>query len=459
MSSRERGASGIFVAVVLLALAAGIMVILALSNISSKGDRSRQTVASLATIQAALQTYLTANKRLPCPANPNATDGLEVAAGNACTFPAGVIPRVTLGLKTDDVVDPWGGMISYRVFDGATGFTRANGASMVDCTTNAAATGFLIAGACDPVHDTPEQTFLNGKGLRVNDFGTVKTDAAYVLISHGTSGLGSFTAAGGQKTPLPTSADELANLSGVAGTTYVAKAASAETVGPEDAAHFDDVVAYASIAPLIRTAGLGGRAWAAPPAFASTRLDAATIQAALGLGAPPATGSLGVTTIDFGTATITGGNSGGAANITFTSASVDGIGITGGQLQSAQNEFVTIAFDRAAGWFAFSAFNLNTTVVGGTLRKEQVRLTFSLAGTTVAVKTVQACSAAPAVASYSVNVASLYGTQFDTVEVKPVTAEPSGNTAFYLSEFDTCSAGAPSCPSGLAQADPTTICP
>jgi hypothetical protein len=43
--------------------------------------------------------------------------------------------------------------------------------------------------------------------------------------------------------------------------------------------------------------------------------------------------------------------------------------------------------------------------------------------------------------------------------VRPVTATPSGNTAFYLSEFDTCSAGAPSCLSGLAQADPTTICP
>jgi hypothetical protein len=382
-----------------------------------------------------------------------------VAAGVDLNLKNGIIPYATLGLRISDVVDPWGGVISYRVFSGATGLTRANGASMVDCTTDPAATGLLVSGACDPMHDTPEATFLNGKGLRVNDFGTLNTDAAYVLISHGASGLGSFTTAGQQKTPLPMNAAEVANLSGVATTTYVAQAASAEGVGPEDPAHFDDVVSYASIAPLIRTAGIGGRAWAPPSGFATTRLDAATIQAAMSLAAPPLTGSLRVSTIDFGTATVTGGNAGGAADLTFNSANGGGIGVSTGQLQSSQNEFLTIALDRQAGWFAFSGFNLNMATVGGTLRKEQVRLTFSLAGTPVAVRTVQACSFAPANASFSVNTASLFGTQFDSVEVRPVTATPSGNTAFYLSEFDTCSAGAPSCLSGLAQADPTTICP
>jgi hypothetical protein len=198
----------------------------------------------------------------------------------------------------------------------------------------------------------------------------------------------------------------------------------------------------------------------AGPGIGSVRIDAATVQAALNLPAAPANGSLGVNTIDFGIATVTGGNSGGAAAITYNSTNGGGIGVTTGQLQSAQNEFLTIALDGPAGWFAFSGFNLGEVVVGGTLRREQVKLTFSLGGAVVATRTVQACRVGSAVtASYSVDVATTYGTEFDTVEVRPVTGTPSGNTAFYLSEFDTCSSGATSCLSGLAVADPASICP
>ena len=461
--SRQRGASGIFVAVVLVALALGIIAVLAFTGTASKGDRGRHAVGSIDVVQNALRVYVIGNNRLPCPAAPNSTNGLESpGAAGACNFPAGTLPWATLGLRIDDAVDPWGEVLSYRVFAGVTGLTRPNGASMVNCTTDPAGTGPLVGGACDSAYNTPENTWLAGKGLRVSDFGNVVTDAAYVLISHGVSGLGGFTAAGQQKTPLPGSADELSNLSGVATTTYVAKAASAEGVAAEDPAHFDDIVAYARIGDLIRAAGLGGRLWAGMPAgpgIGSTRLSAANIQAAMGSATPPATGSLGVSAIDFGYASITGGNAGGAAAITYNSANGGGIGVTTGQLQSANNEFLTIALDGPAGWFAFSGFNLNKAVVSGVTRIEQVKLTFALAGTTVATKTVQACHFAPVQASFSVDVATLYGTEFDTVEVRPVTATPLGNTAFYLSEFDTCSSGSASCLSGLAVTTPSTICP
>ena len=459
----ERGASGIFVAVVLLLVAAGIIVALSFTGVTAKGDRGRQVAASMGVVQTALRVFATGNNRLPCPADPNSTNGLESAgAAGACNFPAGTIPWATLGLRVDDAVDPWGEVLSYRVFAGATGLTRTNGATMTNCTTDPAATGPLVGGNCDSAYNTPEAAWLAGKGLRVNDFGNVVTDAAYVVLSHGASGLGGFTPAGQQKTPLPASADELSNLSGLATTTYVARAASAETVGAEDPAHFDDLVAYARIVDLVRAAGLGGRLWAGMPAgpgIGSTRLDAGTIQAAMGSSTPPTTGSLGVSSIDFGYATVTGGNAGGAANITYNSNNGGGIGVTTGQLQSSQNEFLTIALDGPAGWFAFSAFNLNEAVVFGVTRIEQVKLTFSLAGAPVAVKTVQACNFAPKLYSFSVNVATLFGTEFDTVEVRPVTATPSGNTAFYLSEFDTCPSGAASCVSSIAIIDPTTICP
>src|SRR5690349_15578210 len=223
----QRGASGIFVAVVLLLVAAGIIVALAFSGVTAKGDRGRQVAASMGVVQSALRVFATGNNRLPCPADPNSTNGLESAgAAGACNFPAGTIPWATLGLRVDDAVDPWGEVLSYRVFAGATGLTRTNGATMTNCTTDPAATGPLVGGNCDSAYNTPEAAWLAGKGLRVNDFGNVVTDAAYVVLSHGASGLGGFTPAGQQKTPLPASADELSNLSGLATTTYVARAAS-----------------------------------------------------------------------------------------------------------------------------------------------------------------------------------------------------------------------------------------
>jgi type II secretory pathway pseudopilin PulG len=453
---RQRGASGIFVAIILVILAVGIIAVLSFSGSSAKVDRGRQVVASMTAVQSALKVFVTGNKRLPCPADPAMTDGLESAGGGgACNSPRGVIPWATLGLRSDDVVDPWGQILSYRVFAGSIGLTRPNGASMVDCTTDPGAATFAPGGSCNSVHGTRADAFLNNKGLRINNFGALVDKVAYVIVSHGMTGRGGYNSGGKQNTPLPQSPDELSNLDSLATTIYVAKISSNDSVGPDDLNHFDDVVMYAKIGELIQSAGLGARAWEVP--FASTRLDAGTIQEAMHSPSPPTTGDLNTKTIDFGSATVTGGNASGDADITFSSAGGGGIGVTSGQLQSGQNEFLTIVLDRSAGWFAFAAFNFN--VLSG--RTEQVKLTFSLDGTTTGSTTLQACkpNTFSVPSSFSVNVASLTGSQFDTVEVRPVTATPSGNTALFLSEFDTCSSGAPNCLSGLAQADSTTICP
>lgn len=142
---------------------------------------------------------------------------------------------------------------------------------MVDCdptetegTSNV--TGNNEGGLCKSTNKTiPGQftdiagtSFLGAKGFTVNDFGTARTAVAYVLISHGGSGYGAYTAAGTQLTT-PTNANEVANTS--AAGNFFATSASASSVAPDDAAHFDDVISYAVLSELISKAGRSARVW------------------------------------------------------------------------------------------------------------------------------------------------------------------------------------------------------
>src|SRR6185503_11825319 len=144
----------------------------------------------------------------PCPAKGSVDTGDEDATGPSftCNSPTGTLPWRAIGLAHDGQFDAWGWKISYRVYTGAGGsLTQPNGASMALCTTDhsAASAGVGAGGICQvaagEVH-TWDTDYLLGKGLTVNDFGAApRTDAAYVLISHGVSGLGAYTSAGQQK--------------------------------------------------------------------------------------------------------------------------------------------------------------------------------------------------------------------------------------------------------------------
>jgi hypothetical protein len=271
---RERGFTFLLVVIALASLGAlvALGLLQATASATAKGD---DLARKFARAQAALIAFVAETGRLPCPANPTMDTGDEVRASPVCTYPQGTIPWKTLGLRREDGYDPWGWRISYRVYAGAAGSLVQDahpdtdscaidaGASMVCCDptqTQAVSTadGTGDGGFCKKNRKTDPNNFLAGKGFSVNDFGTAKTGVAYVLISHGPSGYGGYTAANVQ-VALPANANELANLSATG--TFVAAAASASTVSPDDPAHFDDVIAYASISDVISKAGRGARTW------------------------------------------------------------------------------------------------------------------------------------------------------------------------------------------------------
>ena len=96
------------------------------------------TQANMTRIREAVVAYVALNQRLPCPAAP--TDGraapeTATTITDPCASPSGVVPWRTLGLTEESALDGWNRLISYRVLDGATGLTQADGASMVNCDT------------------------------------------------------------------------------------------------------------------------------------------------------------------------------------------------------------------------------------------------------------------------------------------------------------------------------------
>lgn len=226
--------------------------------------QAETTAANFAAIQNAILAYVTTNGHMPCPADPTvANDGAsDPAAPNAtCNTKGGVVPWATLGISPDIALDGWYRWVSYRVLDGATGLTQDGGASMVNCDTlfpYGSAPILPADGLCPVSHVNTEEQFLNAKGLTVSDFATLKSGVAYVLISHGESGYGAYLR-GGQRMQMPAVGDELTNTTAAA--PFIKKAHSDPGVDPGLAAHFDDIIVWASIADLMKKAGRRGRDW------------------------------------------------------------------------------------------------------------------------------------------------------------------------------------------------------
>jgi type II secretory pathway pseudopilin PulG len=277
---RQRGFSLALVAVIILVMVAVFVAAKVFERTEMAAPRTQETQAKFARAHAALLSYVSANQRLPCPANPVLDSGLadpEVAT-ITCNSPGGTLPWVTLGMSRNDGYDAWGWKISYRVFSGGVGsLTQAEGASMVKCECNLNAAGAVCeptpapptaAGLCssstDPLtYATTESLFLAPPRLQVNDFGTIHTDAAYVLVSHGPSGLRAYTAAGVRRMDLTITSVAEFNNTADAGP-FTAKAPSGG-LSPDDPNFFDDVISYIAVANLIHNAGLGGRDWPDPP--------------------------------------------------------------------------------------------------------------------------------------------------------------------------------------------------
>lgn len=220
-------------------------------------------------LHGALARFVMLNKRLPCPANGLATTGAEdtLVDTTTCQSPAGVVPWTTLGLAIAATTDGHGRLISYRVFDGSSGFTRANGLNLADCLDGDTSTTYALSGPGTPgtcnatTHENSRGDFLASKGISVNDLGSAKTDIAYAFLSHGVTGLGAYVpTTTPSRLSLPDASSKEYLNTGSAGTYWILDP-SADTVAAEDAAHFDDYLAYRTATELVLAAQSGGRPW------------------------------------------------------------------------------------------------------------------------------------------------------------------------------------------------------
>lgn len=444
-------------------------------------DQQDVTDASLRKISDALVAYATLNGRLPCPAQgakptPPAVDGVAVpdTPTTTCTHSDGVVPWVTLGLRRSDAMDAWGGRISYRVYAptaSSDGFTRANGVSARNCSTEVAVGGpTQVVVDCDgsaahqdhPVHfrrATADPT--KDRGLFVSERGATVGGLAFVLVSHGRSGRGAFGMESGVRAVLPTAADELRNTQGPSSpawsSPFVINARSDATIAPDAAGHFDDVVSYMRATDLIAGAKLGARAWPSSSLVAS----APTIQALVPGFDPNDTQNTGRTSLVFGRVTVTARSNFGTQNIGFRERDgTGGIGVistsgwvtTGGSISSTNNEVLVL--DAGAG----STFQ-KTDIALNELQnrtfwpfaKERVELSlwrtpeFPIGDPPVLVQasTIESwhSDAGPSLCLHE----SVSGTVFDRLEIRPLVRSDGGSSSVTLAAIKACSENVDSC--------------
>jgi hypothetical protein len=218
-------------AVTLLVVAASTLALQAAKQTERPLADQRTTEQRMARIERALRAYVVLHRQLPCPADGTLDTGWAnpMPGLGACSPPTGdTVPWATLGLQKYDALDGWNRKISYRVFVG-----------------NAA------------LPPSPP-------GLQVDD-GGVRDDLAWVLISHGPTGYGAWLLKGesllpAKRMPMPSSAavppyNEFTNTQSAA-TIFVKKPFNVVDLPPTDAAFFDDVVRYKTLADLETETGL-----------------------------------------------------------------------------------------------------------------------------------------------------------------------------------------------------------
>ena len=463
MRAGERGASGLFILVILILVALGVLATVALNRQSDATAERQNTTSSLAKALAALDAFAAASARLPCPADPALDTGIEavVAGAATCDKPQGTLPWNSLGMRRDDAYDSWGHKISYRVYTGPAGsLTQPGGASMVDCDTVEAFPGGTTAvvgssgGLCRTDHTTTPAQFLAGKGLTVTDFGTVHNDVAYVVISHGVTGLGSYTTSGVQLPDQPKT-EELANTQATG--PFTLEAFSDSNTSATSNGHFDDLLAYRTISDLVKVANLSARDWP-DDVLSSVTFDQNALTSALG--SNPHSDS-GTTTISFPNLTVSAFNSGGAENISYVHGGGvnDGIGgVNGGtNLLTSGGEGLQLTFASDAQQFAFTLDNFNSTGSSN----EQVELRFyKVVGNTATLQgspvTKASCASDTLSESFSVN--PVPSVTFNRVEIRPVTATGGSASDFSLSEERTCTSSV-TCQTMLASSGSGHACP
>ena len=275
--ARARGFSLVEMALVLLIVGLLAAVFLPATNTFLDNSRRKETRAKLEALEQAMVRFVMANRRLPCPADGdlppgNANQGLELAAGGACTALAltnGVVPWRNLGLSQADATDAWGTIVSYRVWGGA-----AVGPTTLTGNTGPG-TGMDMTGL-DPTNAGAVNSWLSTRGFRACNAAACAVGSAaeltskvngngvaYFLISHGPNRFGGFSADGnylGTSVGAPPGPLENINRSTVplrsaSPNDFYVDADFAEN----PAAYYDDLVLRPTILSVAMAAGLGPR--------------------------------------------------------------------------------------------------------------------------------------------------------------------------------------------------------
>jgi type II secretory pathway pseudopilin PulG len=192
---KKRGVSGFtLVEVAIVVLIAGLLLVPFLKGLEIWNERQaiKTTRENIKEVHLALSRYVAANNRLPCPgvaslpdSDPNfgasvdcntaaAGPGLSIVPGEqpGTQVVIGAVPFRELSIPADVVSDAWGGRMTYAV-------TRNL------ATTPPPPGGFnQNAGAIRFINETGGDVIDPGRGL-------------YALISHGRSGEGGYSKAGG----------------------------------------------------------------------------------------------------------------------------------------------------------------------------------------------------------------------------------------------------------------------
>ena len=398
----------------LLVVAATTLAIRMTRQVEDRTERVSKTQARMERIRAALHAYAATQGRLPCPVAGATSDESATGAGLAappgpsvttCAARDGTVPWVSLGLRSEEAQDAWGRKISYRVFD-------------------------------DLVRDDGVKNTASTNGLSVKD--EAPNRFAWVLISHGVSGLGAWLPNGMQILPIPASQESI-NTQAPGVKPFFRMEESVIDLDPATSLnHFDDLLLFESIVELKKVAGFDPGGGEVTGDVIKKLLENPTAIDTKGNGSGLT--SIDLVTPDLGTVRISSTGGDISTDDPYKALGVCSSGCGEGNssnraLDSTESLSFRLGTNKTAKSFALGLLGISNTTVA-------VSITFKKNGVTLAnlIESVAVTTAMPLSPQLTNLALTPPGTEFDEVVVQPV-----GTSRFFVANVFFCQAA--TCPS------------
>ena len=411
LSTRRKFAGGAALAMIatLLVVAATTLAIRMTRQVEDRTERVSKTQARMERIRAALHAYAVTQGRLPCPVAGATPDNSPTGAGLAappgpsvttCAARDGTVPWVSLGLRSEEAQDAWGRKISYRVFD-------------------------------DLVRDDGVKNTASTNGLSVKD--EAPNRFAWVLISHGVSGLGAWLPNGMQILPIPASQESI-NTQAPGVKPFFRMEESVIDLDPATSLnHFDDLLLFESIVELKKVAGFDPGGGEVTGDVIKKLLENPNAIDTKGNGSGLT--FIDLVTPDLGTVRIssTGGDISTDGPYPYQALGVCSSGCGAGNssnraLDSSESLSFRLGTGKTAKGFALGLLGISNTTVA-------VSITFKKNGVTLAnlIQSVAVTTAMPLSPQLTNLALTPPGTEFDEVVVQPV-----GTSRFFVANVFFC---------------------